>query len=203
MYYNKEVLPTQTDNGMDCIWAWPNTAKDHEWPEEDVMEFTANGLWFAPDCEKCFWTNKYLTHSDKICAHSWQPHRLDKIGGCILFPSLCWHKGFYHDEFNKTFIQAQLFAAPLMGKDMGHLTCSFAGKDFINRNLDKSVFLNLQTMYSQGRMQITLCQNFLLAPNSKTKRLIRLRTVLFLKTSLIRCHSFKILCTNSRKSFVT
>jgi hypothetical protein len=26
MYYNKEVLPTQTDNGTDCIGAWPNTA---------------------------------------------------------------------------------------------------------------------------------------------------------------------------------
>ncbi len=88
MYYDKEVLPTQTDNGTDCIWAWPNTARDHEWPEEAVMEFTANGLWFAPDCEKCFRTNKYLTHGDEICGHSWQPHRLDKTGNYILFPSL-------------------------------------------------------------------------------------------------------------------
>jgi hypothetical protein len=32
------------------------------------------------------------------------------------------------------------FAAPLMGKDMGRLTRSFAGKDFIDGNLDKSVF---------------------------------------------------------------
>jgi len=104
MYYDKEVLPSQTNNGTDCIWAWPNTERDHEWPEDDVMEFTANGLWFAPDCEKCFRTNKYLTHGDKICGHSWQPHRLDKTGDYILFPSLCWHKGFYHDEFNKTFI---------------------------------------------------------------------------------------------------
>ncbi len=33
MDYNKEVLPTQTDNGTDCIWAWPNTERDHEWSE--------------------------------------------------------------------------------------------------------------------------------------------------------------------------
>jgi hypothetical protein len=64
----------------------------------------------------------------------------DKTGDYILFPSLCWHKGFYHDEFNKSFIQAQLFVAPSMGKYMGCLTCSFAGKDFIDGNLDKSVF---------------------------------------------------------------
>jgi hypothetical protein len=60
-----------------------------------------------------------------------------------MFPSLCWHKGFYHNKFNKTFIQVQLFAVPLMGKDMGRLTRSFAGKDFIDGNLDKSVFSEL------------------------------------------------------------
>ncbi len=42
MDYNKEVLPTQTNNGTDCIWAWPNTERDHEWSEEDMIEFTAN-----------------------------------------------------------------------------------------------------------------------------------------------------------------
>jgi hypothetical protein len=146
---------------------------------------------------------QYLTHGDKICGHSWQPHRLDKTGDYILFPSFCWHKGFYHNEFNQTFIQAQLFAAPLMGKDMGCLIRSFAGKDFIDGNLDKSFFLNLPMMYSQGGMKVTLCQNFLHVPNSKTKRLILLRTVTFLKTNSIRCHSFKISCTDSRKSFVT
>jgi hypothetical protein len=70
MYYNNAVLPSQTNNGTDCIWAWPNTERGCEWPEEDVMEFTANGLWFAPDCEKCFRTNKYFTHGDKVCGHS-------------------------------------------------------------------------------------------------------------------------------------
>ncbi len=77
MDYNKEVLPTQTNNGTDCIWAWPNTERDHEWSEEDVIEFTANGLWFAPDCKKCFGTNKNLTHGDKLCGHTRRPHRLD------------------------------------------------------------------------------------------------------------------------------
>jgi hypothetical protein len=128
---------------MDCIWTWPNTERDHEWSEEDVIEFTANGLWFALDCKKCFQTNKYLTCGDMLCGHTWQPHRLDKTGDYILSPSIFWHKGFYHDEFNKTFIQVQLFAAPLMGKDIGCLTRSFAGKDFINGNLDKSIFAEL------------------------------------------------------------
>jgi hypothetical protein len=37
----------------------------------------------------------------------------------------------------------ELFAAPLMGEDIGHLTRSFAGKDFIDGNLDKSIFEEL------------------------------------------------------------
>jgi hypothetical protein len=61
MDYNKEVLPNQTNHGTECPWAWPNTEKDHVWKENDMMEFTANGLWFVPHCQKYFLTNKYLT----------------------------------------------------------------------------------------------------------------------------------------------
>ncbi len=66
MDYDKHVLPTQTDNGTDCIWAWPNTERDYAWSEEDMIEFTGNGLWFVPNCKKCFRTNKCLNRG-KIC----------------------------------------------------------------------------------------------------------------------------------------
>jgi hypothetical protein len=138
MDYIKQVLLNQTDNGTECLWAWLNTERDHEWSEEDMIEFTANGLWFSPQCQKCFRTNKYLNHGDKICGHTWQAHKLGKTGDYILFPSTCWHKGFYHNNFNKTVIQAQLFAAISMGKDIAHVNCSFMGQDFINGNLNKS-----------------------------------------------------------------
>jgi hypothetical protein len=89
MDYNKQVLPNQTDNGTECLWAWPNTERDHEWSEEDMTEFTATGLWFVPQCQKCFRTNKNLHRGNKICGHTWQAHRLDKTGHYILFPSIC------------------------------------------------------------------------------------------------------------------
>jgi hypothetical protein len=101
MGYNKEVLANQTNNGTECPWAWPNTEQDIVWKEDDMMEFTVNGLWFALDCQKCFLTNKYLHHGNKICGHIWQAQRLDKTGDYILFPSTCRHKGFYQDEFKK------------------------------------------------------------------------------------------------------
>jgi hypothetical protein len=96
-----------------------------------VVEFIADGLWFAPNCKDCFLTNKYLHHGHKICGHTWQAQRLDKTEIYILFPSTCWHTSFYQDEFNKTFIQAQLLATPLMEEDTAHTTCSFVGQDFI------------------------------------------------------------------------
>jgi hypothetical protein len=61
----------------------PNTEKDDVWSEDDMIEFTANGLWFVPQCQKCFLTNKYLHHGDKICRHTWQAQRLDKTGDYI------------------------------------------------------------------------------------------------------------------------
>ncbi len=85
MDYNKQVLPNQTNNGTECPWAW----KDHVLSEEDMIEFTANGLWFAPQFQKCILTNKYLHHSDKICGHTWQAQRLDKTRDYILFPLTC------------------------------------------------------------------------------------------------------------------
>jgi hypothetical protein len=166
MDYNKQVLPNQTDNGNECCWAWPNTERDHEWSEEDMIEFTANGLWFALQYQKSFWTNKYLHHSDKICGHIWQAHRLDKTGDYILFPSTCWHKGFYHNEFNKTVIQAQLFAAPSMGKDIARITRSFMGQDFIDGNLDKSIIAELThdviTRWDEScpLLEFALCSKF-------------------------------------------
>ena len=120
-----------------------------------------------PIAKKCFWTNKYLTHGDKLCEHTWQPHRLDKTGGYILFPSLCWHKGFYHNKFNKTFIQAQLILAPLMGEDIGPLTRSFSGKDFIDGNLDKSIIAKLTHNVITRWMRVTLYWNSHHALNSK------------------------------------
>jgi hypothetical protein len=42
MDYDKQVLPNQTDYGTECLWAWLNTERDHEWSEEGMIEFTAN-----------------------------------------------------------------------------------------------------------------------------------------------------------------
>ncbi len=156
-----------------------------------MIEFTANGLWFAPDCKKCFRTNKFLTHGDKLCGHTWQPHRHDKTGDYILLPLFCWHKGFYQDKFNKTFIQAQLFLAPLMGEDIGRLTRSFSGKDFIDGNLDKSLFAELThdvlTRWYERYplLEFPPCSKF------QDKEVDSIENRQIPQENFIRCHSFK------------
>jgi hypothetical protein len=120
-------------------------------------------------------------------------HRLDKTGGYILFPLLCWHKGFYHDKFNKIFIQAQLFVAPLMGKDTGCLTYSIVGQDFIDGNLDKSIVAELPhdvaTRWDESYplLEFPPCSKF------QDKDVDPIKNQQIPQEKFIRCHSFKSL----------
>jgi hypothetical protein len=71
-----------------------------------------NGLLFAPTCTTCFNQNKYISTSEKKCAHQWNNECLNSTGEYILFPSGKFHCGYYNDKSNRIFIQAQLFCAP-------------------------------------------------------------------------------------------
>ena len=46
-----------TNNQLSVLPYNPNT--DYGDPEPDPDELNSNGLWFAPQCEKCFLTNKW------------------------------------------------------------------------------------------------------------------------------------------------
>ncbi len=71
-----------------------------------------NGLLFAPTCTTCFNKNKYLSMSEKKCAHQWNNECLNSTGEYVLFPSGMFNSGYYNDKSNTIFIQAQLFCAP-------------------------------------------------------------------------------------------
>jgi hypothetical protein len=69
----------------------------HEQPVENeerslssISTFGKNnddGLLFAPTCTTCFNKNKYLSTSEKKCAHPWKNECLNSTGEYILFPS--------------------------------------------------------------------------------------------------------------------
>jgi hypothetical protein len=77
-----------------------------------------NGLLFAPTCTTCFDKDKYLSTSEKKCAHQWNNECLNSTGEYVLFPSGMFHHGYYNDKYNTIFIQAQLFCAPTKYTDV-------------------------------------------------------------------------------------
>ena len=67
-----------------------------------------NEINFMPECtDACFKGKKEIE-----CGHRQKNVRIKYVGQFIVFPSTCWHHGYFNDEANKSFITAQLFARP-------------------------------------------------------------------------------------------
>jgi hypothetical protein len=80
-----------------------------------------NGLLFAPTCTTCFNEDKYLSTSEKKCAHPWKNVCLNNTDKYIGFPSGMMHHGYYNDKSNRIFTQAQIFCAPTEYTDIERL----------------------------------------------------------------------------------
>jgi hypothetical protein len=104
-----------------------------------------NGLLFAPTCTTCFNENKYLSISEKKCAHSWKNVCLNSTGEYIVFPSGMMYCGYYNDKSNRIFTTAQLFCAPTGYTDVLQLPQSILkDEDFTEGRLDESTLLALR-----------------------------------------------------------
>jgi hypothetical protein len=106
-----------------------------------------NGLLFAPTCTTCFNENKYLSMSEKKCAHQWNNECLNSTGEYILFPSGMFHRGYYNDISNRIFIQVQFVCAPTKYTDVLRLPRSIMkgkGKDVTQGRLDELTLLELR-----------------------------------------------------------
>ncbi len=97
-FYCQPVPPEETDNETDCRW------KERLWSEPDIEEIISNGLWFAPTCTDCFLVNKYISIGEKICNHPWKEHQLNATGEYILFPSVCFHRGYFNRRWRKVYM---------------------------------------------------------------------------------------------------
>jgi hypothetical protein len=91
---------------------------------------------FLPEC-----TDDCLKGGKKIeSGHRQKYVWINSVGECIVFPSTCWHHGYYNDDANKVFITAQLFARPSIQPDTVRFTHSFTeAQEFIQGKLDKSI----------------------------------------------------------------
>jgi hypothetical protein len=50
---------------------------------------------------------------------------INNVGEYILFPSMCYHHGYYNNHVNKIIITAQLFARPSINPDTERISQSF------------------------------------------------------------------------------
>ena len=82
--------------------------------EECIGDDDYNGLLFRPDCSSHCMTRQDKGSSPCHLGHKRVLHaRLTNIGAYVLFPSICFHRGYYitDKEVTMTFLTAQLFAS--------------------------------------------------------------------------------------------
>jgi hypothetical protein len=104
-----------------------------------------NELLFAPTCTTCFNENKYLSMSEKKCAHAWKNVCLNSTGEYIVFLSDMMHRGYCNGKSNRIVTMAQLFCAPTEYTNVLQLPQSILkGEDFTEWRLDKSTLLPLR-----------------------------------------------------------
>ena len=58
----------------------------------------------------------------KCDKHNWAEITLNRVGDYLIFPSMCYHRGFFSVTRRKTLVQAQLFAMHSSNPDQDRLT---------------------------------------------------------------------------------
>ncbi len=81
---------------------------------ECIEEDNENGLFFRPDCSSLCMTMQHKNTTSCHLGHKRVLHaRVTHVGRYVLFPSMCYHRGYYNTntEVKKTFLTAQHFAS--------------------------------------------------------------------------------------------
>jgi hypothetical protein len=89
---------------------WEEPVQDKESSLSSISTFTKNynnGQLFAPTCITCFDENKYISMSEKKCAHPWKNVCLNSTGEYIVFPLGMMHCRYYNDNYNRNFTTVQ------------------------------------------------------------------------------------------------
>ena len=68
-----------------------------------------NGIMFAPMCKADVDSKCFTSSNEKICEHKVNAIELKMVGDFVVFPSRCYHRGYYSIASNMTYYTAQLF----------------------------------------------------------------------------------------------
>jgi hypothetical protein len=119
------------------------------------------GLNFAPKCNNFCFTRK------AVCDHIKNNVPINNLGDYVIFPSNCFHQGYFNSDSDMVYVTAQCFARPTISIACDQLTRSHTKQlDFIQNNLNNEIVAalsndilqNWNTTYSLERFGP--CKNF-------------------------------------------
>jgi hypothetical protein len=165
--YQQGKQPNSAKDDVNCkVLAEENSLPD-ETLSDNANQVSLNvvhgtGLIFAPKCNKFCFTRK------TVCDHIKNNVRLNNLGDNIVFPSKCFHQGYFNSESDMIYVTAQLFARPSIAPVLcDQLTHSHTKDlDFIQNNLNdetvavlsNDILQDWNTTYSLERFGP--CKNF-------------------------------------------
>jgi len=150
------------------VLAEENSSLPDETPRDIANTVSLNvvhgtGLNFGPKCDNFCFTRK------TVCEHIKKNVPINNLGDYVVFPSNCFHQGYFNSDSEMIYVTAQLFARPTIAPVLidGLVTRSLT-KDlnFIQGNLNdkmvvalsNDIFQNWDTTYSLEHFGP--CKNF-------------------------------------------
>ena len=154
----------------------------HKANQLSLNAFNGTELNFAPKCGHFCFTRK------TVCDHIKNNVHLNNVGDYVIFPSKCFHQGYFNSELDMIYVTAQLFARPTISIACDQLTRSHTKDlDLIQSNLnDDTVAAQAMTYCRTGIQPTPLI--VLSCARTLMGQLIRIPIIKFLTLSFIQLH---------------
>jgi hypothetical protein len=88
---------------------------DNDYNDDNELQnnsFNGTGVCFASSCKADPFHGCFNSTKQKLCAHSTDQIMLNNVGDYVIFPSNCFHCGYFSIQSNSVYYTAQMFATP-------------------------------------------------------------------------------------------
>ena len=153
------------------------------WREVHMKPVEGTGIIFAPKCDNFCFTRK------AVCDHIKNTVPINNLGDYVVFPSKCFHQGYFNTDSDMVYVTAQLFARPTISIACDQLTRLHTKQlDFIQNNFNNGTVTALSNdiFFRTGILPTPL--NVLGRARTLMGQLIRIPIVKFLTLSFVKLH---------------
>ncbi len=109
--FQQRKQPNSGKDDVDCkVLAEENHLPDKT-PSDNANQVSLNvvhgtGLNYAPKCDNFCFTRK------TVCDHIMNNAPINNLGDYVVFPSNCFHQGYFNSDSDMVYVTGQLFARP-------------------------------------------------------------------------------------------